>query len=388
MAKLRAFSVPAWHANALLARTHAAGDAALFIDPALSPAVRDDICARFGPSSLTLIDPNGDTQTVSFTDGVTVNDDTALVVLTSGSTGTPKGVELTHAALEAAVSQSLDRLSLPACDTVALALPTHHIAGLLVGLRAQALGAELVWCGSSAALAATKSSLTALVPTQLVRLLDLSDNLSHLGTILLGGAKAEPALVDTAKKRGVKVVTTYGMSETCGGCVYDGVPLSGVEVTTDGPRGAEGRILLRGPQLFRGYRTGRSLNAHPSDAWFATSDYGVLTGGELRVLGRLDDTVVSGGENVPLAAVRAALQATPGVRDAFVLSRPDALWGDEILAVIVSDVTVETVRTHLRDVLPAPYLPRRMRRVVAIPTSGLGKPDFAAAQALFDEPVI
>jgi O-succinylbenzoic acid--CoA ligase len=386
MAKLRAFSVPAWHADAVLAQTHAAGDAALFIDPALSPALRDDICARFGPSSLTVIAPNGDTHTVPFADGVTLDDDAALVVLTSGSTGTPKGVELAHAALDAAVTQSLHRLSLSACDTVTLALPTHHIAGLLVGLRARALGAELLWCGSSAALAATNSALTALVPTQLVRLLDVSDDLSHLGTILLGGAKAEPALIDTARQHGATVVTTYGMSETCGGCVYDGVPLAGVEVAIDGADGAEGRILLRGPQLFRGYRTGRSLNVHPLDAWFATSDYGVLSGGELRVLGRLDDTVISGGENVPLAAVQAALQATPGVRDAFVLSRPDAVWGDEILAVIVSDVTVETVRTHLRNVLAAPYLPRRIRRVVAIPTSGLGKPDFAAAQALFDEP--
>jgi len=383
MAKLRAFSVPPRHAAAALARTHAAGDAALFFDPALPATLYATLCATFGPSSLTVVATDGSSRTTAFDDGVTLADDTALVVLTSGSTGTPKGVELSHQALAAAVSASLTHLGFTTAHTLVQALPTHHIAGLLVGLRAEALGATVLAVDTPDQLSRVTSDLTALVPTQLARLVAANADLSQLGTILLGGSGVDPDIERLARLNGATIVTSYGMSETCGGCVYDGVPLADVAVEVDAPKAAAGRILLRGAQLFSGYRIGRTLTAHDKDDWFVTSDQGVWQNGRLIVIGRIDSTVVSGGENVPLAAVADALRTTPGVTDVLVLGRTDATWGEEVVAVIVSDTPLETISTHLRDVLPPYFVPRKMRRVTAIPQTSLGKPDHAAALALF-----
>lgn len=383
MAKLRAFSVPPEHADAALTRTHAAGDAALFLDPALAPSVRDELCATFGPSSCTRIDADGSWQTIDFADGVTIDGTTALVVLTSGSTGAPKGVELSHEALNTAVAESLKRLQLTGANTVVQALPTHHVAGLLGVLRARALGATLHTVTATAALTDVQSDLIALVPTQLARLLASDSDLSNLGTVLLGGAAADPQLVADARARGAHIVTSYGMSETCGGCVYDGLALDGTTVLLDGPENREGRVLIRSRQLFRGYRTGRTRKDHDPATFFATNDHGVFANGVLQVTGRIDKTVISGGESIPLAAVRAALAATPDVTDVFVGSRPSHTWGTEVVAVVVTTTTIDTVKTHLRSVLPPHWVPRQIKTVPALPTTSLGKPDHQALLALF-----
>lgn len=384
MAKLRAFSVPPEHADAALTDTHNAGDAALFLDPSLTPVLRNALCASFAPSSLTLIDAGGIRQTTKFADGVTLDDSAALVVLTSGSTGTPKGVQLSHDALTAAVAASLSRLTLTRANTVIQALPPHHVAGLLGVLRARALGANLVTVTSTQAMARVRGELVALVPTQLARLVTLPTDLSQFGTILLGGAAAPPDLLTAAHNVGATLVSTYGMSETCGGCVYDGLPLKGTTVVVDGPDDDTGRILIQSPQLFDGYRIGRNLIRHDATHWFATSDQGLWQDGLLHVAGRMDETVVSGGENIPLSAVRAALRATTGITDLLVFSRPSHTWGDEVLAVLVTDLSLQAVKTQLLTVLPPHWIPRHFTTVTAIPTTPLGKPDVGAAQALFD----
>jgi len=384
MAKLRAFSVPPEHADAALTRTHHAGDVALLFDPALAPALRDELCVTFAPSSLTLIDSDGSTHTQNFADGVTLDDTAALVVLTSGSTGTPKGVELSHHALDTAVAASLTRLGLSTANSVIQALPTHHVAGLMGVLRARALDAKLVTVRTTDALAGLTGDLTALVPTQLARLLALNTDLSQLGTILLGGAAANTDLLRDARARGATLVTSYGMSETCGGCVYDGVPLDNTKLAIDGPDHAPGPILIRSPQLFDGYRIGRNLFRYDPNDWFVTSDQGVWKNGVLDVTGRIDQTVVSGGVNIPLTAVQTALETTPGVTEVFVLSRASKTWGDEVVALIVTDTAIDAVKTHLRTVLPPHWVPRQIKAVTALPKTALGKPDHAAAQALFD----
>jgi o-succinylbenzoate---CoA ligase len=386
MAKLHAFSVPPQHAPDVLRACFRAGNAALLLDPTLTDAAKRHHATRFGASSLHVIDPDGSARTTAFDDGVIMADDTALVVLTSGSTGEPKGVELTHAALDAAVTASLARLALDRADTVVQALPTHHVAGLLGVLRAGRLQATLRTVTTVQALQDVTGDLTALVPTQLARLVENGSDLRRLGTILLGGAAAPPALLQNARERGATIVTSYGMSETCGGCVYDGIPLRHIDVAVDAPVGTPGPIRLRGPQLFRGYRHGRTLEERSANDWFHTADEGVLTAGKLTVVGRSDQVAISGGENVPLAAVTQALIALDDVRDAYVFSRPDDLWGDAVHAVVATGRDAAELRLALRDVLPAHWIPRQIRTVEMVPRTGLGKPDFGAACALFERP--
>jgi O-succinylbenzoic acid--CoA ligase len=170
-----------------------------------------------------------------------------------------------------------------------------------------------------------RPTLVSLVPTQLVRLLDAGADLSRYRAILLGGGAAPAGLLDRAAATGARVVTTYGMSETCGGCVYDGRPLDGVDVRTD----AEGRIHLRGAVVMREYRLSPGLTAEALvDGWLRTADVGEWDGERLTVHGRLDDVVVTGGEKVHAGQVAALLATHPAVRDVVVVGVPDAEWGE------------------------------------------------------------
>src|SRR5207302_10386605 len=174
-----------------------------------------------------------------------VDDDVALVVTTSGSTGVPKGVQLSPAALQASARATIDRLGLTSDDIWLSCLPWHHIAGLQVLLRARLGGAGLrvqPRFDVAAFTAEPDATVTSLVPTQLRRLLDAGADLTRFRAILLGGAAAPPGLVERARAAGAPIVTTYGMTETCGGCVYDGHVLDGVHVRVDDDE----RIWLRG----------------------------------------------------------------------------------------------------------------------------------------------
>lgn len=334
----------------------------------------------------------------------------ALGVRTSGSTGRPRHVLLDRDALAASAAATRTRLGGP--GRWLLALPLDHVAGLQVVARSlltpvaedEAPGsvagpapAVVAEPADAAALAdavrrerdATDLPLvTSLVPTQLRRAVDAGaatlGALRGLDAILVGGAATPAPLLARARDAGLRVVTTYGMTETCGGCVYDGVPLDGVEVTLD----EQGRVLLGGPVLARGYlddAAGQAA-AFPRVAgrrWHRTSDLGSLEGGRLTVLGRADDVVVTGGENVAPAAVEAAVAALGPrhVAEVCVVGVPDAEWGSAVVAVVVPGPeapALDDVRSAVRRTLGPAAAPRHLVLVDALPLRGPGKVDRAA----------
>jgi o-succinylbenzoate---CoA ligase len=317
----------------------------------------------------------------------------ALVVPTSGSTGDPKGVLLSAAALAASAAATERRLG--GRGRWLLALPVTHVAGLQVVLRALRAGSAPVPAGRDLAdFAAATAALgpgrrfTSLVPTQLRRLLAAGpatlDALRSYTAVLLGGAAAPAGLVSAARAAGVPVVVTYGMSETCGGCVYDGVPLDGVRVElADGDR-----IRIGGPVLACGYRLRPELTRRAfAGGRFGTGDVGRLAGGRLTVLGRADDMLVTGGEKVAPGAVADALAEHPAVAEAAVVGVADPDWGQRVVAVVVlragAGLTLAEARTHVAGRVSRAAAPRELRVVDALPLLASGKLD---RRALLREP--
>ncbi len=313
--------------------------------------------------------------------GIPVDAGTAVVIATSGSTGAPKGVELGAAALESSARAGLDRLGARPGDRWVACLPTHHVAGIQVLVRSLVNGTEpaLHEHFDARAVATAEAEYVAVVPTMLQRLLDAGVDLTRFRALLLGGAAPSPALLERARTVGARVVTTYGMSETCGGCVYDGVPFEGVDVGL----AADGRIRIAGPVLFDGYRLRPDLTAAAMDGeWFVTNDLGRFDDGRLRVRGRADDVIVSGGENVIAGEVGALLGTHPAVHDVVVVGRPDREWGERVTAVVVpADVaappTLEELRSFVRSRAPVALAPQELEVVEAIPLLPSGKPDRA-----------
>lgn len=371
--RLRPSDIGPW-----LRRVWDEGDAVLPLDPGASTAAVDRTLRRLRPGRLVSRATDGRPEVERLDAAVGVAPGTALVVATSGSTGEPKGVVLGHDAVRASTSASLRRLACGPGEAWLACLPTHHVAGLQTLLRSWASDAAPVVHDrfDVDAVAAAEAAHVSLVPTQLARLLDAGVDLSRFATVLLGGAPAAPALLERARAVGVPVVSSYGMSETCGGCVYDGVPLEGVEAGVDD----DGRIRLRGRVRFSGYRGDATATADAIDGagWFLTGDVGRWVGDRLEVLGRTDDVVISGGENVPLAAVAAALRAHPDVHDAAVTARHDPEWGQVVVAAVVPadhdrPPTLADLRAHVRREHPSAFAPREVRIVGALSRDGLGK---------------
>lgn len=321
--------------------------------------------------------------------------DVALVVPTSGSTGVPKGALLTAEAVRVGSHAALTALGGPG-DWL-LTMPVTHIAGLNVLTRSLLGGGRTVAMdlaggftpeGFVAATAQFGSGrrYTAIVPTQLTRLLDggpaAVEAAASYDAVLLGGAAASPALLQRAAAAGIRIVTSYGMSETCGGCIYNGVPLAGAQVELD-----QGRIALGGNVVFSGYRlrpdlTAKALEVRDGVRWHLTRDAGRWVDGRLEILGRIDDMITTGAEKVAPLAVEGALTALPGIREAVVVGVPDDEWGQAVAAAVTADreVTLDLVRDALRAVLPSYALPRRLLVVERIPLIGTGKPDRAAVR--------
>jgi o-succinylbenzoate---CoA ligase len=296
----------------------------------------------------------------------------AALIATSGSTGRPKIVELSAEAMIRSATATLDRIGAAPGDRWLCCLPTDHIAGVQVLTRSIVAGTTPVvherFSPADAVTAGVQH--VSVVPTQLRRMLD--QDLSVFSSILLGGAATPPDLLAAARAAGGRVLTTYGMSETCGGCIYDGVPLDGVSVAV----GDDGRIRLAGPVLFDGYRLRPDLtSAALDDGWFVTSDLGAVEDGVLRVRGRADDVIVTGGEKVVAGEVEQLLRTHPGVEDVVVVGRPDPEWGEVVTAVVVGPATLGELRDHVRAALPAHAAPRVVERVPEIPLLASGKPD-------------
>ncbi|PKQ33012.1 MAG: hypothetical protein CVT62_02935 [Actinobacteria bacterium HGW-Actinobacteria-2] len=315
--------------------------------------------------------------------------DAALVVPTSGTTSAPKAVVLSAAAIRFAAQATHARLGGPG-DWVC-ALPTQHVAGLMTIARAVVAGTHLGFARSDLAdlPEATSRSYLSLVSAQLHQAMNDPQLLARLGgyqAILIGGSAINPDLLARARASGLRVVTTYGASETCGGCVYDGLPLDGVGVEL-----ADERILLRGPMVFSGYRLQPELTAQVLHGdVVTTADRGRFVGGRLEVLGRLDDVVISGGEKVDLAWAQQICDATfggPSAGGPVLLAVADPRWGQRVVAVATSALTLAEVRERVGEVLGRAAVPKELRQVASMAYTSLGKIDRAALVRAWQEGV-
>ena len=327
-----------------------------------------------------------------------------LTIGTSGSTGRPKLAMLTGAALRASAEATHQRLG--GQGQWLLALPAHHIAGIQVLVRSVVADTAPIcmnltggftpaaFARATAEISSSARAYTALVPTQLVRLLASADGcqaLTRFAAVLLGGSAAPASLLARAKGFGVRVVTTYGMSETAGGCVYDGQALEVSRLRLED----DGRIRLGGATLARGYLGEPELSAESfiqdveGTDWFRTDDVGHIQEGALVVDGRIDDLINTGGLKVVPRVVEAALVQLDTIAEAIVVGSTDPEWGQVVSAAVVvaqgsSPPSLEQVRDQLRGILPDHELPRRLATLAELPLRGPGKPDRAAVRRLFD----
>src|SRR5262249_43847839 len=381
--------------DALAAALDGSGPAILPLDPGLPSARVDDLLHAFTPATVETLDGEerwrpDDSRPAAPGTGADPPDGTAVVIATSGSTGEPKGAQLSADALLASARASLDRIGARPGTRWLCPLPTSHIAGLGVLVRSIVSGTAPVVVDrldpAQRNLAAFGCEYVSLVPAQLRRLLDAGAGLPAFGAILLGGAAIPSGLLTGARAAGARVVTTYGMSETCGGCVYNGLPLAGVQVRT----APGGRIQITGPVLFSGYRnrpdlTGQALG---DDRWVTTSALGrVSQAGHLSVHGRADEMINTGGHKVAPAGGAAILETVPPVREAAVFGEPDSHWGERVTAVIVPvsfghPPRLEELRAAVCRKLPAHAAPRALLIVPAMPLLPSGKPDLATLRGL------
>jgi o-succinylbenzoate---CoA ligase len=368
----------------LAAALDGTGPALAPVDAALPAARLDTLLAVLAPD--TVEDPGGVT-TARSAEKRGVADDTAVILSTSGSTGVPKAVELSAAALLHSARASLARLGARPGERWLCCLPAAYIPAIGVLVRSLVSGTDPVLADRADAetVAASGCAHVSLVPTQLRRLLgsdiDMSTPLAGFRSVLLGGAAAPADLLDAARAAGVRVVTTYGMTETCGGCVYDGTPLDGVRVEIrEEAEDGSGRIWLAGPVLFSGYLDGLP---GPDHGWFRTGDLGhVDAAGRLVVHGRADDVINTGGFKVVPGEVAEALRTCPGVSDVAVVGLPDPEWGERVIAVVVpadpaDPPGLDLLRLHVQRRLPRYAAPSRVVLVDAVPLLPSGKHDIA-----------
>ncbi|MBM3675435.1 MAG: AMP-binding protein [Actinobacteria bacterium] len=366
-----------------------AGGAAAVLDPRLPAARLAALLDRLAPTHV--VDDEGRREV----GGAPVEPAVSAVVATSGTTTSPRLVALTGAGLEAsavAVHRALDGRRADAGSTGEdligdrwlACLPLHHVAGLAILARARFTGADLVvhdgFDPAAVATAAGDCTLVSLVPTALRRLLahDVSAS-ARFRRVLLGGGSIPEVLLDEANAAGAVVVTTYGCTETGGGCVHDGYPLEGVEVLL----GELDEILVRGAVVMAGYHRDpeATLAAIDTDGFHHTGDVGAWDAeGRLHVVDRLRDLVITGGVNVSPTAVEQALADAPGVADCCVVGAGDPEWGERVVACVVpldpaAPPRLEELRAYgSAQGLTGTELPRELRLLGEIPRTPSGKP--------------
>lgn len=289
----------------------------------------------------------------------------AVVVGTSGSTGIPKEVSLTATALISSARASNNFINAKPGDTWSLLLPLTHIAAVNVIIRSIELGTIPIdlrnYQGEY-----PRADFTSIVPTQLFRALNGDHNLlTHLQSakyVLVGGAPLSQSIRNQAELSGIKVVTTYGMTETCGGCIYDGQALEGVDLEI-----RNGKIFIKGAVL----ASSISLDA----GWYETNDFGEISDGKLKVIGRVDDVIITGGENLSLNAVESSLStAFPEIQfAAFAIEDPQ--WGDSLQIAVVGEISNDEILSHLENNLGEFAKPKGIHHLSSLPLLGIGKID-------------
>src|SRR5258705_8319617 len=322
--------------------------------------------------------------TTSLRAGEPIDDDVAVVVSTSGTTGLPKGAMLTASALIASAEATHRRLGGP--GRWLLALPAYHAAGLQVLVRSVIAdttpvavpagfdGAELASAVASLGSGRRYASLVAAQLDKALQYPAAAAALASLNAVLIGGGPMPEGVAERALAAGVSVLRTYGMSETAGGCVYDGVALDGVRVRIDG-----GRVMLGGATLAKGYRNPVEPDPFAEPGWFRTDDIGAVDdSGVLRVLGRVDDAISTGGLTVLPQLVEAALATHPAVADSAVFGVADERLGQRVVAAVVvapgsAAPTLTELRAHVASALPSTAAPREVHLVDDLPRRGIGK---------------
>lgn len=299
-----------------------------------------------------------------------VANEVALVVDTSGSSGDSKSVVLSSAALIASTNASHKYLGATPGDSWSLLLPTTHIAGLNVIIRAIALGTRVI--DNRETEDYVDADFVSIVPTQLYKALTsdtkLLEHLTAAEAVLVGGAPLNDKLKKEAANKHVKLITTYGMTEMSGGCVYNQKPLAGVEVKVSDT----GLIQLSGPMMASGYLlTGGEIARFADSEWFTTNDLGEITNGMLKVLGRADDVIISGGKKISLSVAEESIKQILPTADLITFAMPDDLWGEKLCLATTSNIDLEDLRSKLDSILT----PKEVFLFKDIPTTLLGKPD-------------
>ena len=306
-----------------------------------------------------------------------VAEDIALAVETSGSTGEPKLVAISTSALIASTNAAHKYLGATPGDSWSLLLPTSHIAGLNVIARATALGTKVI--DNRNVSSYVDADFVSIVQTQLHRAVNgdakLLEHLTAAEAVLVGGGAISDALRKSATDKHVKVVTTYGMTEMCGGCVYNQKPLDGVEVQIN----SEGLVKLRGPMMASNYLNDQAgWSELTNDGWFQTSDLGEFVDGKLKILGRADDVIKSGGEKISLIEIEEKFQKYfPGV-EVVAFGMTDAEWGEKLCLGVTSNLSLSEVQAKFTGI----NSPKEIFVLQQIPRTALGKVDRKAVAKL------
>jgi O-succinylbenzoic acid--CoA ligase len=306
----------------------------------------------------------------------------AIVVATSGTTGAKKEVGLAGSALLASASASNKYLGAHFGQVWSLLLPLTHIAGVNVLIRSLQLGTMPIDVRNSSDF--PRADFTAIVPTHLFRALNgdekLLKHLSECKAVLVGGGALSIPLANQAKENGINVVTTYGMTETSGGCVYDGTPLEGVEITTE-----NGIIKIKGPVLATTYiGDEETWKDSVVNGWFVTKDLGEITSGKLSVISRADDVIISGGEKMSLVSIEDALNNNFPHSQFVAFTVKDPEWGDALHIAVMSndDIEDQEIISFMSHTLGDVAKPKGIIHVDAFPHTELGKVDRTQLQSL------
>jgi O-succinylbenzoic acid--CoA ligase len=363
---------PTWFE--IVAEAWGVGAAVLPVDDRLPRAEESALLERARPT--VVLDRAGQRRT----QGAPADPDIALIVHTSGTGGSPKLAQFDRRAIDAAVASSALTLGASDEDRWLCCLPLSHVGGLLVLLRAILLGAPVSVherFEPGAVVAEPGIAFTSLVPTMLGRLVEAGAGLSTFRSILVGGAHLSPDLRARAERAGAHLVETYGLTESCGGVVYEGVPLPGTQMRID----PDGGIQLRGPTLMKGYRFDPegTAAAFTDDGWLRPGDAGEIDrDGRLHVVGRIDDLINTGGEKVWPDHVEAALRNHPGVRDVAAGGRLDPEWGQHVAVWVVptdpaDPPSLEDLREIAGRTLPRYAVPRELTLADRLPRTLTGK---------------